>query len=115
MGNRMKHAAIWLGVIAVTTTLAAQSKGLLTVDSIYHPERRVAFSGLPESDLSWLDAATYIVSRQSGSGYEWLKVDATSGRTSPLFDADRMETALASLPGVTRAEAGLVAVGVQLT
>ena len=105
----MKHAAIWLGVIAVTTTLAAQSKGLLTVDSIYHPERRVAFSGLPESDLSWLDAATYIVSRQSGSGYEWLKVDATSGRTSPLFDADRMETALASLPGVTRAEAGLVA------
>jgi dipeptidyl-peptidase-4 len=109
MGNRMKHAAIWLGVIAVTTTLAAQSKGLLTVDSIYHPERRVAFSGLPESDLSWLDAATYIVSRQSGSGYEWLKVDAISGRTSPLFDADRMETALASLPGVTRAEAGLVA------
>jgi dipeptidyl-peptidase-4 len=104
-----KHAVICLAVIGVTTALAAQSKGLLTVDSIYHPERRVAFSGFPETDLSWLDATTYVVSRQSGSGYEWLKVDAVSGRTSPLFDADRMETALASLPGVTRAEAGLIA------
>ena len=50
-----------------------------------------------------------------GSGYEWLKVDAASGRTSPLFDADRMETALASLPGVTRAEAGLIARSNDLT
>ena len=36
---------------------------------------------------------------------QWLKVDAASGKTSPLFDADKMETALASLPGVTRTEA----------
>ena len=111
----MKRAALCLCVMGVTVTLAAQSKGLLTVDSIYHPERRVAFSGVPQSDLAWLDAASYVVSRQSGSGYEWLKVDAASGRTSPLFDADRMETALASLPGVTRAEAGLIARSDDLT
>ena len=91
------------------SSLSAQSKDLLTVDAIYDPEHRVAFSGFAEDDISWLDAATYVVARQSGSGFEWLKVDATSGRTSPLFDADRMETALASLPGVTRAEAGLIA------
>ena len=111
----MKRTALCLCVMGVTVTLAAQSKGLLTVDSIYHPEGRVAFSGVPQSDLAWLDATTYVVSRQSGSGYEWLKVDATSGRTSPLFDADRMETALASLPGVTRAEAGLIARSDDLT
>ena len=111
----MKRTALCLGVMGVTVTLAAQSKGLLTVDSIYHPERRVAFSGVPQSDLTWLDAATYVVVRQSGSGYEWLKVDAASGRTSPLFDADRMETALASLPGVTRTEAGLIARSDDLT
>jgi dipeptidyl-peptidase 4 len=115
MGNMMKRAALCLGVVGVTVTLAAQSTGLLTVDSIYHPERRVAFSGFPETDLSWLDAATYVVSRQSGSGSDWLKVDAASGRTSPLFDADRMETALASLPGVTRAEAGPIARSNDLT
>jgi dipeptidyl-peptidase-4 len=115
MGNMMKRTALCLCVMGVTVTLAAQSKGLLTVDSIYHPERRVAFSGDPQSDLTWLDAATYVVARQSGSGYEWLKVDAASGRTSPLFDANRMETALASLPGVTRTEAGLIARSDDLT
>ena len=43
----MKRTALCLGVMGVTVTLAAQSKGLLTVDSIYHPERRVDFSGAP--------------------------------------------------------------------
>ena len=115
MGNLLKRAAPWLGVLIAAMSLSAQSNGLLTVDAIYHPERRVAFSGFAEDGISWLDPATYIVSRQSGSGYEWLKVDATSGKTSPLFDADRMETALASLPGVTRAEAGLIARSNNLT
>ena len=111
----MKRTALCLGVLGMTATLAAQSKGLLTVDSIYHPERRVAFSGAPQSDLTWLDAASYVVFQQSGSRYEWLKVDAASGRTSPLFDADKMEAALAALPGVTRAEAGLIARSSELT
>ena len=79
----MKRTALCLGVLGMTATLAAQSKGLLTVDSIYHPERRAAFSGAPQSDLTWLDAASYVVIQQSGSRYEWLKVDAASGRTSP--------------------------------
>jgi dipeptidyl-peptidase 4 len=115
MRNSLTRAALWLVVIGATLSLSAQSKGLLTVDAIYHPERRVAFSGFPEDDISWLDAATYVVTRPSGRGYEWLKVDAASGQTSPLFDADRMETALASLPGVTRTEASLIARSNSLT
>jgi len=111
----LKRTALCLGVLGMTATLAAQSKGLLTVDSIYHPDRRANFSGAPQSDLTWLDAATYVVFQQSGSRYEWLKVDAASGKTSPLFDADKMETALASLPGVTRTEAGLIARSSELT
>jgi len=109
MGNVLKRAAFCLAIVAGTESLSAQSRSLLTADAIYHPEHRVAFSGFAEDDVSWLDPATYVLARQSGSGFEWLKVDATSGRTSPLFDAARMETALASLPGVTRAEAGLIA------
>ena len=109
MRNLLKRAAPWFGVLAAAVSLSAQSKGLLTVDAIYHPERRIAFSGSVEDGITWLDSATYVVSRPSGSGSEWLKVDAISGSTSPLFDADRMEAALASLPGVTRAEAGLIA------
>jgi dipeptidyl-peptidase 4 len=109
MVNTVKRAAVWMAIVAGAVSVSAQSNGLLTVDAIYHPEQRVAFSGFTEGDISWLDPATYVVPRQSGSGFEWLKVDAASGRTSPLFDAGRMESALASLPGVTRAEAGLIA------
>jgi len=115
MRNLLKRAAPWFGVLAAAVSLSAQSKGLLTVDAIYHPERRIAFSGSVEDGITWLDSATYVVSRPSGSGSEWLKVDAISGSTSPLFDADRMEAALASLPGVTRAEAGLIARSDNLT
>jgi dipeptidyl-peptidase-4 len=115
MGNLLKRAAPWLGVLTAAVSLSAQSKGLLSVDAIYHPERRVAFSGFAEDGISWLDPATYVVARQSGSGYDWLKVDAASGKSTPLFDSDRMETALASLPGVTRAEAGLIARSNSLT
>ena len=93
MGNSLKRVVTWLGVLAAAVSLSAQSKGLLTVDAIYHPERRVAFSGFAEDGISWLDPATYVVARQSGGGNDWLKVDATSGKTSPLFDADRMESA----------------------
>jgi dipeptidyl-peptidase-4 len=50
------------------------------------------------TNVTWLDAETYVVAGNGG----WQKVDAVSGRTSPLFDASRMATALASLPGITR-------------
>jgi dipeptidyl-peptidase 4 len=109
MGNVLKRAVLWLAILSAAVSVSAQSKGLLSVDAIYHPERRVAFSGFPEDNISWLDPATYLVTRQSVSGLEWLKVDAATGRTSPLFDAARMEAVLATLPGVTRAEAGLIA------
>jgi dipeptidyl-peptidase 4 len=115
MGNALKWTAICLVLAVGGVALSAQSKGLLTVDAIYHPERRIAFSGIVEDAISWLDPATYALARQSGSGFEWLKVDALSGRTSPLFDADRMENVLALLPGVTRAEASLIARSNDLT
>jgi dipeptidyl-peptidase-4 len=106
----LSRLALWCvaGGIALASTLAAQSFQRLTVDSIYHPERRVAFSGSPLPDISWLDASTYLATRAASDGSEWLKVDAVSGRTSPLFDAERMISALASIPGVTRTEAALV-------
>jgi dipeptidyl-peptidase-4 len=86
----------------------------LTVDAIYDPERRVDFSGAPPTNLRWIDDESYLQPRraprpgsgqQAGGGVEWLKVDAASGRTSPLFDAARMEAALAAFPGVSREEA----------
>ena len=48
----------------------------------------------------------YLQMRRAGRRVEWLVVDAATGQTSPLFDADRMEDALAALPGMTRDRRG---------
>src|SRR5215510_4590673 len=93
-------------VLAIAVSARAQQKPL-TIDAIYDPQARVDFSGTPPTDIRWLDEAHYLtVKRASGGrGFEWLKVDASSGRTEPLFDAERMTAALAAIPGITRDDA----------
>src|SRR5918993_608900 len=98
------------GAVAVAVALAVPSAAqdpprALTIDAIYDPERRLDFSGTPATNLRWVDEANYLQTRRVGRGVEWLKVDAVSGRTSTLFDAARMEDALAALPGMTREKA----------
>ena len=51
----------------------------LTIDDIYNPTRRINFSGTPETNITWLDPATYLTRRRGAGGSEWLKVDAQSG------------------------------------
>ena len=101
-----------LGVcaVALTATISGQTSGrALSVDAIYDPDSRVDFSGTPPANLRWIDDATYLQSRRTGGGVEWLKVDAVSGRTTPLFDASRMESALARLPGLNSTRASSLA------
>ena len=99
-------AALGVGAAALTTTTAAQSPSTaLSIDAIYDPARRVDFSGAPPTNLRWIDDTTYLQPRRTGEGVEWLKVDAASGNTSPLFDRSRMSAALATLPGVTSEQA----------
>jgi dipeptidyl-peptidase 4 len=102
-------------LLLATTTAGAQQK-LLSVEAIYDPDKRVDFSGSPPTDLRWIDEGRYLWEKRSGrnpstslsAGREWLVVEAATGRATPLFDATRMEQALASLPGVTREDASLL-------
>ena len=95
-----------MAFVFVTSVVSAQAPlRTLTIDAIYDPDRRVDFSGAPPTTLRWMDDETLLQTRRDGSGVEWLKVDAASGRTSPLFDQARMEAALAALPGVSREDA----------
>lgn len=99
-------ACLCLGAAAVAATTSAQAPPrTLTIDAIYDPDRRGDFSGTPPTNLRWIDAESYLQTRRAGRGVEWLKVDATSGRSSVLFDPSRMEAALAATAGVTREEA----------
>lgn len=94
-------AVLGLGAAALGTAAHAQAPPQpLTIAAIYDPDRRLDFSGAPPTNLRWIDDATYLQPPRGGAG--WLRVDAVSGRTSPLFDADRMVDALAQLPGLAR-------------
>jgi dipeptidyl-peptidase 4 len=96
-------ACVCLAAAALASvTLAQAPPRELTVDVIYDPEARVDFSGAPPTNLRWVDEMKYLQMRRAGRRVEWLVVDAATGQTSPLFDADRMEDALAALPGMTR-------------
>jgi dipeptidyl-peptidase-4 len=112
-GRRLRWtplAAVALLLTAGLAPVVAQAPPRqLTVDAIYHPERRVDFSGAPATDITWLDAATYLTPQRGGGGVQWMRVDAASGQGTPLFDAGRMEDALAALPGVARADAARAA------
>jgi len=94
-----------VAVAALAATLSAQGQRMLSIDTIYDPATRTNFSGTPPPAVTWIDADTYMSGKRAAGRFEWVKVDAASGRESALFDAARMETALASLPGVTRDEA----------
>ena len=69
----------------------------LTIQAIYDPDQRVDFSGAPPTNLRWIDDDSYLQTRRTNGSVEWLKVDAVSGRSSPLFDAARMEAAFAGV------------------
>lgn len=106
MAARLRLSAGWCLVLAaLAATLAAQGQRTLSIDAIYDPATRTNFSGTPPPDVRWIDADAYVSAKRTGGRYEWVKVDAASGRETPLFDAARMEAALASLSGVTRDEA----------
>jgi dipeptidyl-peptidase-4 len=103
--TRIRVAAPGLAVTLLMGAPAAQSPPTLTVDAIYHPDRRLDLLPAPPPELTWLDASTYLMGRRTGRGVERLKVDVASGAASPLFDAAVLEAALAALPGVSRDEA----------
>jgi dipeptidyl-peptidase-4 len=117
MGKGTLAAALALSAIATVVSVVDAQVGSrrLTVDDIYSPSRRINFSGSPDTSITWIDSSTYLTRRRGANGVEWLKVDAGSGRTSPLFDAGQMESALTSLPGVTKEEAAALARSSDLT
>jgi dipeptidyl-peptidase-4 len=107
----MKHPslcgrALSAGVMLLVTVLDAPAQQkLLTLDDVYDPQSRINFTGTPAIGLKWMDATHYLQPPADRDSREWTKVDASSGRATPLFDVPKMEAALAKLPGVPSEEA----------
>jgi dipeptidyl-peptidase-4 len=108
-------------VFVLAAGIARAQQKQLSIEAIYDPDKRVDFSGSPPTDLTWIDDGRYLWVKRPGRdvptslpssspkvGREWLVVEASTGRSTALFDAARLEQALASLPGVTREEVSLL-------
>ena len=105
-----RAACLCLAAAAFAATPRAQAQTpVLTIDGIYHPERRVDFNGVPPIAPRWIDDDTFLQARRSADGVEWNVVHAESGATSLLFDPSRMEAALAAMPDVSRTAAAAAA------
>ena len=93
----MKRALLL--AIAVALPLAAQTKKPLTLESIYDPVKRVAFSGAIQSDFEWIDDTTFVWPRKDMTGefLEWRLYDVATGKERPLFDREKLHRGLVSL------------------
>jgi dipeptidyl-peptidase-4 len=104
------RAACLVAALFLSSAARAEQKRL-TIDDIYDPEKKLDFTGSPPAKLSWLDDAHYLWPKADAKGktYDLLRVEAATGRTEPLFDAGRMEAALARLAGVKPEDAKTLA------
>src|SRR5918999_2373656 len=97
-------ALLALGVLV--PAFARGQQQTLTLDDIYHPEKKVDFTGSPPTGLSWIDDTHYLWSRPTtGDDAEVFKVEALTGRATSLFDVARVERTLGTLEGVTPEDA----------
>jgi dipeptidyl-peptidase-4 len=116
MAVRLRRSVcVSLVLVASAVTLSGQGQRLLSIDAIYDPATRTNFTGTPAPRITWIDADTYLSPKRGSNGFEWTTVDAVSGRETALFDATKMEAALAALSGVGRDEAARIARANDLT
>src|SRR5687768_5664949 len=110
MKSLIRGASVLLLILSASLPAAGQQRSL-SVDLIYHPDRRMDFSGAPVTDMTWLDAATYVVAMR-GQPAQWMRVDAVTGQSTRLYDPSALEKALTAVPGLDKEEAaGIVRSG----
>ena len=101
------RAALAACLLLLLSGAGAAQQRALTIDEIYHPDRRVDFSGQTPSGLTWLSDTRYLERERdpAGGATRLLSVDAVTGDTAPFLDVDALETALAAVPGMSDAAA----------
>ena len=89
-------------VLLLANSGAAQQQ-LLTVETIYHPDQRVNFSGWIPSGLTWLDDRHYLERERNSQtdSLRILSVDVETGITEAVLDGPAIERALLETPGMS--------------
>jgi dipeptidyl-peptidase-4 len=85
----------------------------ITIENIFDPKQRVAFSGTPQSGFIWLDDKTFTWPRtdEKGDVVEQAVLDTETGKKRVLFDAAKLEGAAKKIAGVSPEEAKRLTTG----
>lgn len=101
--------ALIAAVLLVCLAQPAWSQQPLTLEAIFDPARRVDFDGSPPRGLEWVDDQHYLQPENGSTSGPPSRVNAVSGQSQPFFDVERMEAALADMPGIGATNAGRLA------
>lgn len=74
---------------------------MLTLEDIYHPEKKLDFEGKSSHSRLWLDDEHYLESNINSATLDCQRVHARTGSSEPFYDAQTMRSALGKLPDVT--------------
>jgi len=94
--------------LLLTPVVAQQKK--LTLDDVYHPEKRLSVEGSMPIGFRWLKDGEHYLQR-AGRATPLVKINALTGERSPIVDADQMEAAFKKVPGLKEDQAKSAARG----
>lgn len=94
----MKKFRLLFVALFVFSSIAYGQDKLLTIDEIYHPEKRVSFSGSPTFGVRWSSDGTSFVKPKSDSGIvKFVKVNAQTDAETVFFDSSEVMDALTKI------------------
>ena len=78
----------------------------LSIENIFDPKNRVAFSGAAQSGFVWLDDKTFTWPRtnERNEFVEQLVFDTQTGTKRPLFDAAKLQATMRKMGGIVEEE-----------
>ncbi|MGE0454843.1 MAG: S9 family peptidase [Vicinamibacteria bacterium] len=105
---RIAPALALLAAVAIAPAAGAQQP--LTLDDVYDPQKKADWAGQAPTGLVWASDTHYVHFRPEAGGGpraagDWLRVEALSGKSAPLFDAAAFEAGLTRVPGASAVEA----------
>ena len=101
---RLPSVLLWL---CIPTLLLGQGSGKLTLESLFHPSQKIQYIGSPATHLAWAPDGSLIQTERKNGKVALLRVDPRTWEKQPLFEADRLLSALksAGAPEPTASEA----------
>ncbi len=85
-----------LACLTLASCLLGQGTERITLEALAHPTLKKTYAGLPATRLEWLPDGALLQTRREGTKVSLLRIDPMTWEAKPLFESDRLQTALLS-------------------